>query len=63
MLIYLSVENKKQVIAKFANLLAPGGYLVLGSAESLVQLSNDFDMESYGNAIVYRLKESVKPYL
>lgn len=56
-LIYQSVENKKAVISKFSKLLNPGGYLILGAAESLLQLSNDFDLENYNNITVHRLKK------
>ncbi len=55
-LIYQSVENKKQVINKFAKMITPGGYLVLGGSESLIQLTTDFDMEIHGNASVHKLK-------
>ena len=55
-LIYLSVENKKKVIEKMANLLNPEGYLFLGSAESLFGLSEKFNQVSYQGAITYKKK-------
>ena len=55
-LIYQSIENKKQIISRFSKILSPGGYLVLGGSESLLQLSSDFDVEIYGNASVHKIK-------
>lgn len=55
-LIYQSIENKKGVISRFSRLLNPNGYLVLGGAESILQLSDDYEIESYENTTVHRLK-------
>lgn len=53
-LIYQSVENKKLVVDKIHKSLAPGGFLVMGAAESLLGISNDFEQVQYQNAVYYR---------
>ena len=55
-LIYQSVENKIKIIKEIWNHLNPGGYLVLGAAESLFGLSQDFDQLVHGTAVFYRKK-------
>lgn len=55
-LIYQSIENKKSIIARFSRLLNPNGYLILGGAESILQLSDEYELESYENTTVHRLK-------
>ena len=55
-LIYQSVENKIKIIKEIWNHLNAGGYLVLGAAESLFGLSQDFDQLVHGTAVFYRKK-------
>ena len=55
-LIYQSIENKKSIISRFSRLLNPNGYLILGGAESILQLSEEYEIESYDNTTVHRLK-------
>jgi chemotaxis protein methyltransferase CheR len=55
-LIYFSNELKKDIVDRLANVLNPGGYLFLGSTESINQLSNRFDMKVGHGGISYRLK-------
>jgi chemotaxis protein methyltransferase CheR len=55
-LIYFSNELKKDIVERLANALNPGGYLFLGSTESINQLSNRFEMKVGHGGISYRLK-------
>ena len=55
-LIYQSVENKIRIIKEMVSRLNPGGYLVLGAAESLFGLSQDFEQLVHGSAVFYRKK-------
>ena len=57
-LIYQNVENKKRVVEQFIKVLQPGGYLVLGAAESLFGINEEFDQVTDEKAIVYRLKKN-----
>jgi chemotaxis protein methyltransferase CheR len=53
-LIYQTVQQKQKVVANLAKHLAKTGYLILGGAESLVGISQDFAQEQVDGAIVYR---------
>lgn len=55
-LIYFSSELKKAILNKMAKALYPGGYLFLGSTESLSGLSDRFELVASHGGIVYRLK-------
>lgn len=55
-LIYQSVENKKKVIQKIFDVLSPNGYLVLGAAESLFGISDQFEQIASDRAIFYKKK-------
>lgn len=52
-LIYQSVENKISVIKKLSQLLPIGGYLILGSAESMIGLSEDFKQIHQERAVFF----------
>ena len=55
-LIYFSNDLKKDIVDRMANVLNPGGYLFLGSTESINQITNRFEMKVGHGGISYRLK-------
>ncbi len=55
-LIYFSNDLKKDIVERMASALNPGGYLFLGSTESINQLTNRFEMKVGHGGISYRLK-------
>lgn len=56
-LIYFSSEIKTKVLTQLANSLNPGGYLLLGASESLIGVSERFDMIRCNPGIIYKLKK------
>lgn len=54
MLIYFSDEAFDGLIHLFARSLAPGGYLLLGHSESLLDRATDFQPVSFGSGVIYR---------
>lgn len=55
-LIYFSSSQKSDIITRMAGVLNPGGYLFLGSTESLSAHTDRFEMVSQLGGIAYRLK-------
>ena len=53
-IIYFNLETKKQLIQTFYDKLSPGGYLLLGHSESLINLSSAFELKHLTNDLVYR---------
>jgi chemotaxis protein methyltransferase CheR len=53
-IIYFDVENKRKVIQTFHEKLRPSGHLLLGHSESLINLSNSFELRHLRNDLVYR---------
>jgi chemotaxis protein methyltransferase CheR len=56
-LIYFDIESKKTILAKIRRLLRPGGYLVLGGAETTFNLDDNFERVPIDRTSFYRLKE------
>jgi len=53
-IIYFDAETKKRVIETFYEKLRPGGYLLLGHSESLINVSSAFELCHLKNDMVYR---------
>ena len=53
-IIYFGPETKKTVIGTFYDKLHPGGYLLLGHSESLINVTSAFELRHLKNDLVYR---------
>ncbi|MDR1830387.1 MAG: protein-glutamate O-methyltransferase CheR [Candidatus Fibromonas sp.] len=53
-LIYFTDEVKRKILAQLFQMLAPNGYLLLGSTENMYGLNDDFKIEWFGTTTVYR---------
>jgi len=53
-LIYFDVETKKQILRELRGALFPGGHLVLGGAESTLNLDNEFLRVPAGRTVFYQ---------
>jgi len=52
--IYFDTDVKRTVVRTFHDKLQPGGYLLMGHSESLLNLSNDFELRHLKSDMVYR---------
>lgn len=52
--IYFDARSRSQVTASFYKHLRPGGYLLLGHSETLMNLSTEFELVQLRNDTVYR---------
>ena len=53
-IIYFNAQTKKEVIQTFWDKLRPGGYLLLGHSESLINISSAFELRHLTHDLVYR---------
>jgi chemotaxis protein methyltransferase CheR len=53
-IIYFDLETKRRVVRAFDAKLRPGGYLLLGHSESLINLSTAFELRHLRHDMVYR---------
>jgi chemotaxis protein methyltransferase CheR len=51
--IYFSNQSIGRTVRTFAAHVRPPGYLFVGASESLLRLSDDFELQEIGNAFVY----------
>jgi chemotaxis protein methyltransferase CheR len=56
-LIYFDVEMRKAILARVRRVLAPDGYLLLGCAETTLNLDSEFERVPAGNYVCYKIKE------
>ncbi len=56
MLIYQSVESKIDILKRITANLADDGFLILGSGESLLGLSQDYEQVNVDSTVIYRKK-------
>jgi chemotaxis protein methyltransferase CheR len=55
-LIYFDIETRKGILDRVRRLLLPEGRLLLGSAETTLNLDNRFERVNAGSYVCYRLK-------
>ena len=55
-LVYFQGQTKEQVITSIYNCLNPGGYLLIGSSETLFGLGHPFELIRQGRTVYYRKK-------
>ncbi|HKX31169.1 MAG TPA: protein-glutamate O-methyltransferase CheR [Blastocatellia bacterium] len=51
--IYFSAEMVRRTVRLFAELIPRSGYLCVGSSESLLKLTDDFELQEIGGAFIY----------
>lgn len=56
-LIYQTIQSKKEILDRISEQLEPGGFLILGSGESLIGLSQDYHQVAVDGAVIYRKKQ------
>jgi len=52
--IYFGQDARKKVVCNFFDRIQPGGYLLLGHAESLMNISTDFTLKHFRRDMVYQ---------
>lgn len=55
-LIYFDLETKQEILAKIRKVMAPDGYLILGSAETTLNIDSNFERSPFERGSCYQLK-------
>jgi chemotaxis protein methyltransferase CheR len=55
--IYFSPDTIRRALYLFANAMPPGGHLFVGASESLLKLTDQFELQELGDAFVYVRRE------
>lgn len=53
-IIYFDAETKRKLMDQFYDKMSPGGHLLLGHAESLINVSTNFELKHLERELVYR---------
>lgn len=61
-MIYFAPESRKRLLDNLFHRLRPGGYLLLGHSESLINVTTGFQLEPLINDIVYRRPDANERY-
>jgi chemotaxis protein methyltransferase CheR len=59
-IIYFDADGKRRAVEGFYERLRPGGYLLLGHSESLLNLSSAFELRQLSRDLVYRRPTSTR---
>jgi chemotaxis protein methyltransferase CheR len=59
-MIYFDVNTKKAILARIHGVLAADGHLLLGSAETTINLDERFDRSVFGKAVCYSIKAGTR---
>jgi len=60
-MIYFNLESKKKMVENFHQKLEEGGFLLLGHAESLMNISTSFSLRHFRHDMVYQKPDAVAP--
>jgi chemotaxis protein methyltransferase CheR len=60
-MIYFNIESKKKMVENFHQKLEEGGFLLLGHAESLMNISTSFSLRHFRHDMVYQKPNAVAP--